>query len=181
MIADWNAIVRKTAAGLCGLVLLGGGPALPSASAQSSSAAGADVKALDLPPAGFFTSLTLAHGYRESKDAFQTDRYKPVNPSTIFKPDVEAVFMVFDILPRENPAHILGQLFLAKGEGQPDDKLLDEEEVYLQTSQDSGFIEFPRPKQGWVPGEYKLKIHIGEKITDASQLGTLRFKIVPSK
>lgn len=181
MIADWNGIVRKAAAGLCGAALLAGGPTVPPASAQSSSTASADVKALDLPPAGFFTNLALAHGYKESKDAFQTDRYKPVNPSTTFKPDVEAVFIVFDILPRENPAHILGQLFLAKGEGQPDDKLLHEEEVYLQTSQDSGFIEFPRPKQGWVPGEYKVKIHIGEKITDASQLGTLRFRIVPSQ
>ena len=181
MTADWNIIARKTAVGLCGLVLLAGGPAIPAASAQSSSAAGADVKALDLPPSGFFTSLALAHGYRESTDAFQTDRYKPVNPSTIFKPDVEAVFMVFDVLPRENPAHIFGQLYLAKGDGRPEDTLLHEEGVFLQTSQDSGFIEFRRPKEGWVPGEYKLKIHIGEKITDASQLGTLRFRIIPSK
>lgn len=179
MIADWNVIVRKTAAGLCGAALLAGGPALPTALAQSS--AGADVKALDLPPSGFFTNLALAHGYKESTDAFQTDRYKPVNPSTTFKPDVEAVFMVFDVLPRENPAHILGQLFLAKGSGRAEDQLLHEVGVYLQTSQDSGFIEFQKPKEGWVPGEYKLKIHIGEKITDASQLGTLRFRIVPSK
>lgn len=181
MIADWNVIVRKTAAGLCGAALLAGGPTILAASAQSSSAASADVKALDLPPSGFFTNLALAHGYKESKDAFQTDRYKPVNPSTTFKPDVEAVFMVFDVLPRENPAHILGQLFLAKGDGRAEDRLLHEESVYLQTSQDSGFIEFQKPKEGWVPGEYKLKIHIGEKITDASQLGTLRFRIVPSK
>ena len=179
MVADWNVIVRKTAAGLCGAALLAGGLGLPAASAQSST--GADVKALDLPPSGFFTNLTLAHGYKESKDAFQTDRYKPVNPSITFKPDVEAVYMVFDILPRENPAHILGQLFLAKGDGRPEDQLLYEEGVYLQTSQDSGFIEFTKPKEGWVPGEYKLKIHIGEKVTDASQLGTLRFRIVPSK
>lgn len=175
MSADWTVVARHMAAGLCGMVLLAGGAAF----AQSS--AGADVKALDLPPSGFFTNLALAHGYRESKDAFQTDRYKPVNPSTTFKPDVEAVFMVFDILPRENPAHIFGQLFLAKGDGRPEDQLLHEEGVFLQTSQDSGFIEFLRPKEGWVPGEYKLKIHIGEKITDASQLGTLRFRIVPSK
>ena len=179
MSIERSGIVRKMSVGLCTAALLAGGPALPVAFAQSS--AGADVKALDLPPSGFFTNLALAHGYRESKDAFQTDRYKPVNPSTTFKPDVEAVFMVFDVLPRENPAHIFGQLFLAKGDGRPDDKLLYEESVYLQTSQDSGFIEFLRPKEGWVPGEYKLKIHIGEKITDASQLGTLRFRIIPSK
>ena len=181
MIVDWSVIARKTAAGLCGMVLLAGGPAIPAASAQSSSALGADVKALDLPPSGFFTNLALAHGYRESKDAFQTDRYKPVNPSTIFKPDVEAVFMVFDVLPRENPVHIFGQLFLAKGDSRSADTLLYEEGVFLQTSQDSGFIEFYRPKDGWLPCEYKLKIHIGEQITDASQLGTLRFQIVPSK
>ena len=179
MRAAWTIIVRKTAAGLCGVILLAVGPALPAAWAQSS--ASADVQALELPPSGFFTSLVLAHGYRESKDAFQTDRYKPVNPVTTFKSDVEAVYMVFDVLPRENPAHILGQLFLAKGDGRTEDRLLYEENVYLQTSQDSGFIEFQKPKEGWVPGEYKLKIHIGEKVTSASQLGTLRFRIVPSK
>jgi len=88
---------------------------------------------------------------------------------------------VFDVLPRESPADIVGQLFLATGEGRPEDQLLYAVGVYLQTSQDSGFIEFQKPTAGWVPGEYKVKIHIGEKVTAASQLGTLRFKIVPSK
>src|SRR3989442_1795070 len=27
------------------------------------------------------------------------------------------LYMVFDLLPRENPANVIGQLFLAKGEG----------------------------------------------------------------
>ncbi len=154
-----------------------GGPAF----AQSGGAMGIEVKSTDQPPTGFFTSLVLATGYKEAKDSFQTDRYKPVNPGTSFKADVDAVYMVFDILPRENPAHIQGQLFLAKGAGRPSDTLLYEESVYLQTSQDSGFIEFPRPKEGWVPGDYKLKIHIGEMVTEASQVGTLRFQIVPAK
>lgn len=175
MSADWNVRVRHAAVGLCGVVLLAGGVAL------AQSFAGADVKALDQPPSGFFTSLVLAHGYKESKDAFQTDRYKPDRPANAFKTDVESVYLVFDVLPRENPADIIGQLFLAKGEGRPEDQLLYEVGVYLQTSQDSGFIEFQKPKEGWVPGEYKLKIHIGEKVTAASQLGTLRFKIVPAK
>nr|MBI3611948.1 hypothetical protein [Nitrospirota bacterium] len=175
MNADWNVLVRHAAVGLCGVVLLAGGAAF----AQPST--GADVKALDQPPSGFFTSLVLAHGYKESKDAFQTDRYKPDRPANAFKADVESVYLVFDVLPRENPADIIGQLFLAQGEGRPEDQLLYAVGVYLQTSQDSGFIEFQKPKAGWVPGEYKLKIHIGEKVTAASQLGTLRFKIVPSK
>ena len=175
MTVDWSVIVRQAVAGLCGVVLLAGGAAF----AQPST--GADVKALDQPPSGFFTSLVFAHGYKESKDAFQTDRYKPDRPANAFKADVESVYMVFDVLPRENPADIIGQLFLAKGDVRSEDQLLYEVGVYLQTSQDSGFIEFSRPKAGWVPGEYKVKIHIGEKVTAASQLGTLRFKIVPSK
>ncbi len=175
MITDWKILLRKVAAGLCGLILAAGLAAAPV------SAASADVKTLDQPPTGFFTSLALAHGYKESKDAFQTDRYKPDKPATAFQADVESIFMVFDVLPRENPVHIQSQLFLAKGEGRPSDKLLYEEGVYLQTAQDSGFIEFYRPKDGWIPGEYKVKIHLGEKVTDASQLGTLRFQIVPAK
>lgn len=175
MINEWKILLRKVAAGFCGLILAAGLAAAPV------SAASADVKTLDQPPTGFFTSLALAHGYKESKDAFQTDRYKPDKPATAFKADVESIFMVFDVLPRENPVHIQGQLFLAKGESRPADKLLYEEGVYLQTSQDSGFIEFSRPKEGWVPGEYKVKIHMGEKVTEASQVGTLRFQIVPAK
>ena len=135
----------------------------------------------DAEPKGFFTRIELAHGYKTAKDVFQTDRYKPDRPSTVFTPDVDAIYVVFEILPRENPAHILGQLFLEKGDGRPNDTLLYEEGVYLQTSQDSGFLELPRPTDGWVPGNYKIRIHIGERVTQASQLGTLRFKVVPSK
>ena len=170
MAERWNVALRMA----CGLALAAEFWALPA------SAAPADVKSQDQSPIGFFTRLVFAHGYKESKDAFQTDRYKPDRPADVFKADVESVFLVFDVLPRENPVHIIGQLFLAKGEGRPDDQLLHEEEVYLQTSQDSGFIEFQRPKQGWAAGEYKVKIHLGEKVTEASQLGTLRFKVVPA-
>jgi len=135
---------------------------------------------LENPPTGFFTKLALAHGYQAVKDVFQTDRYKPEKPTSTFKSDVEAIFLVFDLLPRENPAHIIGQLYWDKGDGRQSEKLVEAEEVYLTTSQDSGFLEFSRPPDGWIPGDYKLKIHLGEKVTAASQIGTLRFKIVPA-
>lgn len=147
--------------------------------AGSAWAETSDAKGLDQPPKGLFINLTLAQGYKESLDSYQTERFKPVNPGTTFKADVEAVYMVFDLLPRENPAHVIGQLFRAKGEGGSDEKFLHEEAAYLTTAQESGFLVFPRPKSGWAPGEYKVKIHLGEKVTDASLIGTLRFKIVP--
>jgi len=168
-----NVRMRRTAAGLAGCLVLAVGAVVV--------AEAPDVKVLDRPPTGFFVNLALAQGYKESIDSFQTERYKPVNPDTTFKADIEAIYMVFDLLPRENPANVIGQLFLAKGEGRAEDSLLREEAAYLMTSQDSGFLQFAKPKDGWVPGEYKLKIHLGEKVTDASQLGTLRFRIVPAK
>ena len=79
--------------------------------AGSAWAETSDAKVLDQPPKGFFVSLTLAQGYKESLDSYQTERFKPVNPGTTFKADVEAVYMVFDLLPRENPANVIGQLF----------------------------------------------------------------------
>jgi hypothetical protein len=160
-----------------GLVL--GVLGLPIVGAQGLSGVTPDVKVLDQPPSGFFTKIAFAHGYKEVKDAFQTDRYKPDRPTVTFQQNVEAVYLVFEILPRENPAHILGQLFLEKADGRPSETLLFEEGVYLQTSQDSGFLMLPRPKDGWAPGTYKVKIHLGEQVTEASQLGTLRFTIVP--
>ena len=156
-----------------------GSLAISFAAAQTPAGGNPDVRVLDQPPSGFFTKIAFAHGYKEYKDAFQTDRYKPERPSTMFKPDVDAVYLVFEILPRENPAHILGQWYLEQADGRSSDTLLFEEGVYLQTSQDSGFLVLPRPKDGWVLGNYKVKIHIGEHVTDASQLGTLRFTIVP--
>jgi hypothetical protein len=138
-----------------------------------------DAQVQDQPPKGFFVNLSLAQGYKESLDSFQTERFKPVNPGTTFKSDVEAVYMVFDLLPRENPANVIGQLFQAEGEGWSNEKFLHEEAAYLTTAQESGFLVFPRPKGGWAPGEYKVRIHLGEEITDASQIGTLRFKIAP--
>jgi len=147
---------------------------------QLALAAQESENVIDNPPTGFFTKLALAHGYLAVKDVFQTDRYKPEKPTSTFKADVEGIFLVFDLLPRENPAHIIGQLYLDKGDGRQSEKLLEAEEVYLTTSQDSGFLEFGRPADGWIPGDYKLKIHLGEKVTAASQIGTLRFKVVPA-
>jgi hypothetical protein len=166
----FGIVVKSSAIGL-GCLLWG--------LAGSAWAETSDTKVQDEPPKGFFVNLTLAQGYKESLDSYQTERFKPVNPGTTFKSDVEAVYMVFDLLPRENPAHVIGQLFQAKGEGGSDEKFLQEEAAYLTTAQESGFLVFPRPKGGWTPGEYKVKIHLGEKVTDASQIGTLRFKIVP--
>ena len=163
-------VVKSSAVGV-GCLLLWGLAGLARAEAP-------DAKVQDQPPKGFFVNLTLAQGYKESLDSYQTERFEPVNPATTFKADVEAVYMVFELLPRENPAHVIGQLFQVTGEGGADEKLLQEEAAYLTTAQESGFLVFPRPKGGWVPGEYKVKIHIGEKVTDASQIGTLRFKIV---
>ncbi|HEY3196453.1 MAG TPA: hypothetical protein VGJ57_00445 [Nitrospirales bacterium] len=134
---------------------------------------------LEKSPIGFFTKLALAHGVQDVKDVFQTDRYKPEKPSSTFQSDIDTIYMVFDLLPRENPVHIIGQLYLEKGDGRASDKLLYDREVYLTTSQDSGFLELGRPEEGWIPGNYKVKIHLGEKVTEASQLGTLRFKVVP--
>jgi hypothetical protein len=145
-----------------------------------TSIAADDDNALEKSPIGFFTKLAFAHGVQDAKDVFQTDRYKPEKPASTFASDVDPIYMVFDLLPRENPVHIIGQLYLDKGDGRGDDKLLYDREVYLTTSQDSGFLEFSRPEGGWIPGNYKVKIHLGEQVTEASQLGTLRFKIVPA-
>jgi hypothetical protein len=139
-----------------------------------------DEDAVEKSPIGFFTKLTFAQGVQDVKDIFGTDRYKPEKPASTFTSDVDAIYMVFDLLPRENPVHIIGQLYLEKGDGRANDKLLYDREVYLTTSQDSGFLELGRPEGGWIPGSYKVKIHLGEEVTEASQLGTLRFKIIPA-
>src|SRR5207247_10770321 len=66
-----------------------------------------DTKVQDQPPKGFFVNLTLAQGYKESVDSYQTERFKPVEPGTTLKSDIEAGIMVFDLLPRETPDKVI--------------------------------------------------------------------------
>src|SRR5438132_13138317 len=121
--------VKSSAIGLGCLLWSGAG---------SAWAETADAKVLDQPPKGFFVNLTLAEGYKESLDSYQTERFKPVNPATTLKSDVEAVYMVLDLLPRENPAHVSGQLFQVTGDGGAGENFLQEEAAYLTTAQASG-------------------------------------------
>src|SRR5207247_8244149 len=69
-----------------------------------------DTKVQDQPPKGFFVNLTLAQGYKESVDSYQTERFKPVDPGTTFKSEIEAVHTVVDLITTENPANVIGQL-----------------------------------------------------------------------
>jgi hypothetical protein len=46
---------------------------------------------------------------------------------------------------------------------------------------DSGYLKLSAPQGGWMPGRYKVEIHVGEQINETSLMGTMRFTIVTSR
>ena len=156
---------------------------LPSAAQTATLPAHPDDKSgfEDRPPEGLFISIVMAHGQELVMGKFRSYEIVPVKPSDSFTADIPEIFVVFHVHPHYNSYQVFGRWFVEKGEGVPKNHLLGTDAMYLALEDESGYISMKRPRTGWPVGEYKVEIHIGEKITDISQVGTLRFKILPPK
>lgn len=135
----------------------------------------------DRPPEGLFISIVMAHGQELVMGKYRSYEIVPVKPSKTFSADVPEIFVVFQVHPHYSPYQVFGRWIVEKGEGVPDDFLLGTDTMYLALEDDSGYVSLKRPSTGWPVGDYKVEIHVGMKITDISQVGTLRFKILPPK
>ncbi len=105
----------------------------------------------------------------------------PVKPSESFSADVPEIFVVFQVHPHYNAYQVFGRWFVENSEGVARNHLLGTDSMYLALEDESGYVSLKRPSAGWPVGDYKVEIHIGMKITDISQVGTLRFKVLPPK
>jgi hypothetical protein len=135
----------------------------------------------DRHPEGLFVSIVMAHGQELVMGKVRSFEIVPVKPTDTFTADVPEIFVVFQVLPHYSNYQVWGRWVVEKGEGIDPDTFLGQDVMLLALEDDFGYLSLKRPDTGWPKGEYRVEIHVGFKISDISKVGTLRFKVLPSK
>ena len=140
-------------------------------------------------PQSIFVWIKMAKGYEVEWDSFgrkgwytQDPRLKPIAPgTTVFTPDTQAVYIVFEVAPLEDPAQFSAQWFLEDEAGKISDTPVGRDTLAVPGHERYGFLELEKPADGWKKGNYLVKIFItpqGQQPFHAvNQVGTMRFKI----
>src|SRR5262245_57547602 len=75
-------------------------------------------------PQSLFTWIKIAKGYEVEWDSFgrkgwytQDPRLKPIEPTSVFTPDTQAIYIVFEVATLEDPAQFSAQWFLEHAGG----------------------------------------------------------------
>ncbi|BCA56380.1 conserved exported protein of unknown function [Nitrospira sp. KM1] len=142
-------------------------------------------------PQALFIWIKMARGYDVEWDSFgrkgwytQDPRLKPIDPASTFTPDQQAIYIVFESAPLEDPAQFSAQWFLERGDGQLSATPLGKDSLEVPGHERYGFLELKRPAEKWEIGKYVVKIYItplGQQPFHAvNQVGTMRFTIVDS-
>ncbi len=141
-------------------------------------------------PQAMFVWIKMAKGYEVEWDSFgrpgwytQDPRLKPVEPgTTVFTPDTEAVYIVFEVAPLEDPAQFSAQWFLTDANGKASDQAVGRDTLEVPGHERYGFLQLKKPEGGWKSGEYLAEIFITplgqQSFHAANKVGTMRFKIV---
>lgn len=139
-------------------------------------------------PQSLFAWIKMAKGYEIEWDSFgrhgwytQDPRFKPVEPGSVFPPTADAIYIVFESAPVEDPIQYSAQWFLlgadGKAEGAPAGKDVLEQPGHSRY----GFLELKPTKGKWEPGNYLVKIYItpiGQQPFHAgNQVGTMHFAV----
>lgn len=141
-------------------------------------------------PQSIFVWIHMAKGYEVEWDSFgrqgwytQDPRLKPIEPgTTAFTPDTQAIYIVFEVAPLEDPAQFSAQWFLEDERGTISEKPIGKDVLEVPGHSRWGYLELKSPPGGWQKGEYLVKLYItplGQQPFHAvNQVGTMRFKIV---
>lgn len=135
----------------------------------------------DRPPEGVFSSIVTAHGQEMVMGQARSFAIVPVKPSTAFSSDVPEIFVVFNLHQHDAEFQVYGRWIFEKGEGLSPNRVLGTDTMILNTEDQSGYLSMRRPGAGWPVGDYKVEISIGTGASDMSPIGTLRFKVLPTK
>jgi hypothetical protein len=135
----------------------------------------------DKPPEGLFQMIVTAHGEEMVMGKFRSFEIVPVKPTEVFAADDPEIFVVFRVHPHYNAYQVFGRWLVEKADGVPPNSIIGTDTMYLALEDESGYVSLKRPAGGWPVGAYKIEIHIGMKISEISQVGTLRFKVLPAK
>ncbi len=140
-------------------------------------------------PQSLFTWIKMARGYDVEWDTFgrkgwytQDPRLKPIDPdTTVFTPDTQAVYIVFEVAPLEDPAQFAAQVFPVSADGKTDNTAIVRDSLEVPGHERYGFLELKKPSNQWPQGKYLVKIYItslGQQPFHAvNQVGTMHFVI----
>ena len=142
-------------------------------------------------PQSLFTWIKMAKGYDVEWDSFgrkgwytQDPRLKPIDPTSVFTPDTQAIYIVFEVAPLEDPAQFSAQWFLEGAGGKLPDAPMGKDSLEVPGHERYGFLELTRKEEKWPLGKYQVKIFITplgqQPFHAANQVGTMRFSIVES-
>jgi hypothetical protein len=141
-------------------------------------------------PQSIFVWIKMAKGYEVEWDTFgrkgwytQDPRLKPVEPgTTAFSPETEAIYIVFEVAPQEDPLQFGAQWYLQDEGGKAGDSPVGRDALAAPGHERYGFLELKKPADGWKKGSYLVKIYITPQGQQphhaANQVGTMRFTIV---
>jgi hypothetical protein len=140
-------------------------------------------------PQSLFTWIKMARGYDIEWDTFgrkgwytQDPRLKPVEPGSVFPPDIPVIYIVFESAPLEDPAQFSAQWFLEGEKGHLPFIPLGKDTLEVPGHERYGFLELKKSGNVWDVGTYLVKLFITplgqQSFHAANQVGTMRFTIV---
>lgn len=140
-------------------------------------------------PKAIFISIQMARGYEVEWDSFgragwytQDPRILPVDPgTTVFPPNTDAIYVVFEVAPLEDPGQFSTQWFLLDEKGNPPAEPMGQDILELPGHSRDGFLELRKPADNWPVGKYMMEIFItplGQQPFHAvNQVGMMHFTI----
>ena len=139
-------------------------------------------------PQSLFTWIKMAKGFDVEWDTFgrkgwytQDPRLKPIDPSSVFTPEIPAIYIVFEVAPLEDPAQFSVQWYLEQSRGQANEHPLGKDVLEVPGHERYGYLELKRSGASWEVGNYLVKIYItplGQQPFHAvNQVGTMRFTV----
>ncbi|NGZ95477.1 MAG: hypothetical protein CV089_04970 [Nitrospira sp. WS110] len=139
-------------------------------------------------PQSLFTWIKMAKGFDVEWDTFgrkgwytQDPRLKPIDPGSVFTPEIPAIYIVFEVAPLEDPAQFAVQWYLEQSRGQASENPLGKDVLEVPGHERYGYLELKRSGARWEVGNYLAKIYItplGQQPFHAvNQVGTMRFTV----
>ena len=158
-------------------------PIVPNSSINDFQLRQEDVKQYDFdaPPQGMFRSITMSEGFEEELGFRRTHEIVPVKPTDRFRPDAQAVYIVFELHQHYQAFKVFGRCFPEEVAGLDPGTAVGEDSMYIALEDETGYLKLFPPKGGWKPGRYKVEIHAGEQVNDMSLMGTMRFTIAAAE
>ncbi len=129
------------------------------------------------PPKGFFHSIQFSEDFEQEIGFHRTHEMVPVNPTDEFATDSPVVYLVFKLHQHYEPFQIIGLCYPEDVDGLEPADMVAKDAMVIQLEDDSGYLQFFAPSDGWKPGRYKVEIHVGWEVNEISLMGTMRFSV----